>query len=311
MAKSHNLNRLAYFAAVVETGSFTNAADRLGVTKAVVSSQVTQLEQELKTTLLVRNTRKVSATEAGQLFYKRCTSILNEAEEAFSELSQLSELPVGTLRMTAPNDYGTAIVAPLVAAFRRQYPDCQVELYLGADHSDLMAGDLDMAIRVGWLRDSTLLARKMGGFKQLLVGAGDARGRFDHIRHPNDLSAVSFIANKALSDPLQWRFKAATGETVLAKLQSDLSIDSAPAIMAAVKEGAGLAILPDYLVRDQLASGTLTHVLPEWYLPEGGIFAVLPASKFRAAKVSVFTEMLRQAEKARGSGAPSIGDRMI
>lgn len=302
MAKSHNLNRLAYFAAVVETGSFTNAADRLGVTKAVVSSQVTQLEQELKATLLVRNTRKVSATEAGQLFYTRCTSILNEAEEAFSELSQLSEQPVGTLRMTAPNDYGTAIVAPLVAAFRREYPDCRVELYLGDGHSDLMAGDLDLAIRVGWLRDSTLLARKMGGFRQLLVGTSDSPGQFDHIHHPNDLSAVSFVANKALPDPLNWLFENSASETVSVKLQSDLSIDSAPAIMAAVKEGAGLAILPDYLVRDHLVSGALTHVLPDWHLPEGGIFVVLPASKFRAAKVSVFTEMLRHAERSRGSG---------
>ncbi|TCS48361.1 DNA-binding transcriptional LysR family regulator [Primorskyibacter sedentarius] len=302
MSKAHNLNRLAYFAAVVETGSFTNAADRLGVTKAVVSSQVSQLEQELRTTLLVRNTRKVSTTEAGRLFYTRCVSILNEAEEAFSELSQLSEQPVGTLRMTAPYDYGTEIVAPLVAAFRSQHPDCQVELHLGDDHSDLLAGDLDLAIRVGWLRDSTLLARKLGGFRQLLIGAGANSGQFNAIQHPNDLAASPFVANKALSDPLQWRFENAFGETVSVKLQSDLSIDSAPAIMAAVREGAGLAILPDYLVRDHLTSGVLTQVLPEWHLPEGGIFIVLPASKFRAAKVSVFTEMLRQAEKIRNSG---------
>jgi DNA-binding transcriptional LysR family regulator len=301
MAKSHNLNRLAYFAAVVETGSFTNAADRLGVTKAVVSSQVTQLEDELKATLLVRNTRKVSTTEAGRLFYMRCTSILNEAEEAFSELTHLSEQPVGLLRLTAPNDYGTAFVAPLVAAFRRQYPECQVELYLGDDHSDLMAGALDLAIRVGWLRDSTLLARKLGGFRQFLVGAGDMSGRFDHIQHPSDLATAPFVANKALSDPLHWLFENSAGETVPVTMQSDLSIDSAPAIMATVEEGAGLAILPDYLVRDRLNSGALTQVLPAWQLPEGGIFVVLPAAKFRAAKVSVFTEMLRQAEKIRGS----------
>lgn len=300
MVKSHNLNRLAYFAAVVETGSFTNAAARLGVTKAVVSSQVTQLEQELKATLLVRNTRKVSTTEAGRLFYTRCTSILNEAEAAFSELSQLSEQPVGNLRMTAPNDYGTVVVAPLVAAFRHQYPDCQVELYLGDDHSDLMAGDLDLAIRVGWLRDSTLLARKLGGFRQMLVAA--CAGQFRHVRHPIELADAPFVANKALSDPLDWVFENAKGEAVSVKLESDVAIDSAAAIMAAVGNGAGLAILPDYLVCDHLASGTLTHVLPDWHLPEGGIYAVLPASKFRAAKVSVFTEMLRQAEKSRERG---------
>lgn len=300
MSKTHNLNRLAYFTAVVETGSFTKAAQRLGVTKAVVSSQVTQLESELKATLLVRNTRKVSATEAGKLFYARCTSILNEAQLAFSEMSQLSEQPVGTLRMTAPNDYGTAIVAPLVAAFRRQHPDCQVELYLGDGHSDLMAGELDLAIRVGWLRDSSLLARKVRGFRQLLVGAGADTGQFDHVRHPDDLSAIPFVANMALPDPLQWLFENAAGETATVQWQSDLSIDSAPAIMSAVGEGAGLAILPDFLVQDHLATGTLTHVLPDWHLPEGGIYVVLPAANFRTAKVTAFTTMLRQAEKVRG-----------
>lgn len=172
MSRAHNLNRLAYFAAVVETGSFTKAAERLGVTKAVVSSQVTQLESELQATLLVRNTRRVSATEAGQVFYARCATILGEAEEAFGEISDLAERPVGILRMTAPNDYGTAIVAPVAADFRRQYPGCRVELRLTDDHSDLMAGDLDLAIRVGWLRDSGLMARKMGIFKQVLVGPG-------------------------------------------------------------------------------------------------------------------------------------------
>lgn len=302
MAKTHNLNRLAYFAAVVETGSFTNAAGRLGVTKAVVSSQVTQLEQELKATLLVRNTRKVSTTEAGALFYTRCASILHEAQEAYSELSQLSEQPVGTLRMTAPNDYGSAIVAPVVAAFRRAYPDCQVELYLGEGHSDLMAGDLDLAIRVGWLRDSALLARKIGAFRQLLVGAEANTVQIGHIQHPKDLSDAPFIANKALTDPLNWQFEKATGEAVSVKFQSDLTIDSPPAIMEAVRGGAGLAILPDYLVRDHLAAGRLMQVLPDWHLPEGGIYAVLPASKFRAAKVSAFTDLLQQAERARVRG---------
>lgn len=299
MSKAHNLNRLSYFAAVVETGSFTNAAERLSVTKAVVSSQVTQLEQELQATLLVRNTRKVSTTEVGKIFYEHCASILNEAEEAFSALSQLTEKPIGTLRVTAPNDYGKAIVTPLVAAFRRNYPDCQVELYLGDNHSDLMAGNLDLAIRVGWLHDSGLLARKLGVFKQLLVGPADKFALLSHIKHPNDLVGIDFIANTAISDPLQWHFKTTGNKRISVKLKSNLSINSAPAIKEAVKNGAGLAILPDYLVQKDLIEGKLIQVLPDWQLPEGDISAVLPASKFRAGKVTAFIEMLRRAEKAR------------
>jgi len=295
MSKARNLNRLAYFAAVVETGSFTRAAERLGVTKAVVSSQVTQLELELKTTLLVRNTRKVSATEAGLAFYTRCASILRDADDAFNALSQLSDRPVGTLRMTAPHDYGTVIVTPVVAAFRLRYPECKVELHLGDSHSDLMAGDLDLAIRVGWLRDSGLIARKIGGFQQVLVGASKDAARLGPIAHPDDLKDIDFIANISLSDPLQWQFKNAAKQSVSVTLANTLSIDSAPAILEAVKGGAGVAILPDFLVRQDLQNGGLTQILPQWTLPEGGIFAVYPASKFRPVKVTAFVDMLRDA----------------
>ncbi len=295
MSKARNLNRLAYFAAVVETGSFTRAADRLGVTKAVVSAQVTQLELELKTTLLVRNTRKVSATEAGQAFYTRCAAILHDADDAFGELAQLSDRPLGTLRMTAPDDYGTVIVTPVVAAFRRKYPECKVELHLGDSHSDLMSGDLDLAIRVGWLRDSGLMARKIGGFQQLLVGASKVEAQFDTITHPNDLKALDFIANMSLSDPLQWVFENEAKQSAPVKLENALSIDSGPAILEAVKGGAGVAILPDFLVRRDLQNNVLTRILPQWTLPEGGIFAVYPASKFRPIKVSAFVDMLRNA----------------
>ena len=295
MSKARNLNRLAYFAAVVETGSFTQAADRLGVTKAVVSAQVTQLEQELKTTLLVRNTRKVSATEAGTAFYTRCAAILHEADDAFSELSQLSDRPLGTLRMTAPHDYGTVIVTPVVAAFRRKYPECKVELHLGDSHSDLMSGDLDLAIRVGWLRDSGLIARKISGFQQLLVGASNDVDRFSTITHPTDLKALDFVANLSLSNPLQWSFENEAKQSVSVTMENTLSIDSAPAILEAVKGGAGVAILPDFLVRKDLHEGTLTQILPQWTVPEGGVFAVYPAAKFRPVKVSAFVDMLRRA----------------
>lgn len=299
MSKIRNLNRLAYFAAVVETGSFTKAAERLGVTKAVVSSQVTQLEQELKTTLLVRNTRKVGATEAGLGFFTHCASILHQAEDAFSELAQLSQRPTGTLRITAPNDYGTTVVTPVVVAFRRKFPECAVELYLGDGHSDLMAGELDLAIRVGWLRDSNLRSRKIGSFQQLFVGATGRVAQLGPIPDPTGLSQIGLIANKALSDPLNWRFTNSANQSVAVKMACDLVMDSAPAILQAVKGGAGFAILPDFLVRKDLQDGVLAQVLPDWALPQGGIFAVLPASKFRPAKVSAFVDMLSRAEKER------------
>ncbi|MGY3359535.1 DNA-binding transcriptional LysR family regulator [Bradyrhizobium sp. GM0.4] len=144
-----NLNRLAYFAAVVDSGSFTRAAERLGITKAVVSQQVAQLERDLGTSLLVRTTRRVHPTEAGRMFHARCVMILREAEDAFDELAQAAAAPTGTLRITAPNDYGTAVVVAVVTAYAARYPHCRVELTLEDQTVDLASGQIDMAIRVG------------------------------------------------------------------------------------------------------------------------------------------------------------------
>jgi DNA-binding transcriptional LysR family regulator len=130
MPDAINLNRLAYFAAVVDAGSFTAAAERLGITKAVVSQQVARLEEEVGTTLLTRTTRKVQATEAGRVFHARCANILREAEDAFGELSQAASTPTGTLRITAPFDYGISRVVPAVTQFAKDYPACKVELSL-------------------------------------------------------------------------------------------------------------------------------------------------------------------------------------
>src|SRR3954454_978507 len=146
-----NLNRLAYFAAVVDTGSFKRAAERLGITKAVVSQQVAQLERDLGTSLLVRTTRRVHPTEAGRMFHARCAMILREAEDAFGELAQAAAAPTGTLRITAPNDYGTAVVVAVVTPYAARYPNCRVELTLEDQTVDLASGQIDWrSVSAGW-----------------------------------------------------------------------------------------------------------------------------------------------------------------
>jgi DNA-binding transcriptional LysR family regulator len=145
-----NLNRLVYFAAVVDAGSFTRAASRLQITKAVVSQQVAKLEEEVGTTLLVRSTRSVQVTQAGRALYAHCATILRASADAFDELAQGAVSPAGTLRVAAPFDYGTSVVVPLVTELTRLYPRLEVVLNL----SDLAVNDPegDVAIRVGWLR---------------------------------------------------------------------------------------------------------------------------------------------------------------
>lgn len=292
-----NLNRLSYFSAVVDTGSFTRAAERLGITKAVVSHQVAQLEQDLQTSLLVRTTRRVQPTDAGRMLHARCVLILREAEEAVDELARAVAEPTGVLRITAPNDYGTAAIVPVVTAFTARYPACQVELTLGDATQDLADGRIDMAIRVGWLPDSSLLARRIGTFRQLLVAGRGLSDRIATVHAPEDLAALPFIANLALRDPLAWTFTRGESERRMVRLRASIAIDTTPGILAAVLAG-GLSVLPDYLVGDALASGRLHHVLPEWQLPSGGIHTVYPAARFRPRSVTAFSDMLVAATQA-------------
>jgi DNA-binding transcriptional LysR family regulator len=301
MSEPLNLNRLAYFAAVVDSGSFTRAAERLGITKAVVSQQVARLEREVGTTLLVRTTRRVQPTEAGRLFHARCVMILREAEDAFGELAQSTAEPRGTLKIAAPYDYGTCAVVPVVTAFIRRYPQCRVELMLSDQKVDLGAGDIDMAIRVGWLTDSSLQARRIGVIRQILVGAPDMAREIAAAREPEDLAGLPFIANMALREPLSWLFSRGDLERRAVRLRAAIAIDTTTGVHAATRAGGGLSVLPDYLVRDDLAAGRLIHVLPDWGLPSGGIHTVYPAARFRPPKVTAFVEMLAEAERRQGS----------
>ncbi len=299
MTEPMNLNRLAYFAAVVDAGSFTRAAELLGITKAVVSHQVAQLERDLKATLLVRTTRRVHPTEAGLKFHARCTQILREAEDAYAELAAAEASPTGTLRITAPNDYGTTEVIPVILAFSQRFPQCRVELLLGDQKVDLMLGQIDMAIRVGWLADSSLQARKINSFKQYLVGASSMAAQIKAVQRPQDLATTPFIANLALSKPLQWHFTHGAFGLTEVNLQSTIAINTTLGVLDAVRAGGGLSILPEFLVAPDLAAGNLHQVLPDWRLPSGGIYAVFPPARFRPNKVAVFVDMLIAAAQSK------------
>lgn len=293
-----NLKRLSYFAAVVETGSFTAAAERLGITKAVVSQQVARLEREFRTSLLVRTTRRVQPTAAGLRFHARCAAILHDAEEAFAELSEAVDEPSGTLRLTAPFDYGISVVVPTIAAYVQRYPHCKVDAAFSDQALDLMAGDAELAIRVGWLTQMHLQARQIGVFHQRLVAAPPWRAQVAAFDDPRAIEALPFIANTALRDYLHWNFTDAGGQVRSVQVRASVLLDATLAVREAVRAGAGLSVLPDYAVADDLATGRLVHVLPQWSLPSGGIHVVFPTARFRPAKVKAFVDLLVEHRQA-------------
>jgi DNA-binding transcriptional LysR family regulator len=250
-----------------------------------------RLEEELATTLLVRTTRRVEPTEAGRLFYARCSAILEDIGQAFEALAETGAKPSGLLRIAAPNDYGTSVLAGIATQFSRQHPDCHVELMLGDERIDLVANQIDLSVRVGWLDDSSLLARRIGSFEQYAVVAPSVADHID-CATPSALATVPFVANGALRNPLEWCFARGETEQQAVTVRPGLTINSTPAVLAAVLAGGGASILPDYLTAEPLRAGQLVRLLPDWSLPAGGIHAVYPATRYRPAKTRVFTEFL-------------------
>ena len=226
-----------------------------------------------------------------------------QSEDAFVDIGRAAESPTGTLRLTAPFDYGAAVVVPALAEFTRRYPACRAALSLSDKTIDLVSGQLDMAIRVGWLEDSSFVARRIGSFRQLLVCAPSFAGALSRVGKPEDLQALPFVANTALRKPLDWKFSRPKAEPRAVRGRSALAIDATPAVHAAVLAGAGLSVLPDYLVHADVAAGRLLHVLPGWTLPSGGIHAVFPAARLRPAKVSAFLESAHRPREASGRTA--------
>lgn len=178
-----------------------------------------------------------------------------------------------------------------------------MELTLEDQTVDLASGHIDMAIRVGWLVDSSLQARKIGSFRQCLVGAPAFADRIAAARDPDELVTLPFIANMALREPLLWQFSRGDLDRCAVRLQASIAIDTTPGVLAAVLAGGGLSVLPDFLVADDLAAGRLIHILPQWQLPSGGIHTVYPAARFRPPKVTAFVEMLIAAQRRAGTNA--------
>ena len=290
---SVNLNRLAAFASVVETGSFTAAAEKLGLTKAMVSQHVSRLEAELGVSLLVRTTRRVTPTEAGAAFHADCARVLRDVEEAVARAGGVAGVPTGTLRLTAADDYGAAVVVPAVAAFVDKHPGMKADFVATDQVVDLVEGRFDLAIRTGWLRSSSLRATQLGSFEQVVAASPGYLKKHGTPRRPEDLAEHGWIAFTQLRNPLAWTFSSKNGAAHPVRVSASIGTNSSASLRAFMREGAGISVLPDYMAEADLKAGKLVRVLPGWALPDGGVHAVYPHSRHAPAKVRVFVDFFR------------------
>lgn len=289
MTAPHDLNALLVFAAVVETGGFTAAADRLGVAKAKVSVEIGRLERQLGLSLFSRTTRRVVPTDAGQALYDEAVPLVRGAQDVMAQLGGGGRLE-GLLRIGATVDHAVQSLALAVAEFAQRHPGLQIELRSSDRVVDLVKEGIDLAIRIGWLRDSSLHATQLGRFEQYIAASPAYLARAGRPRVPQDLAAHDWVALTLLQAPLTWKFTPARGAAETVRMKSRLRADSAAALRALLQSGAGISALDQFSFEQAGRDGQLERVLPDWRLPEGGIYAVYPPGRHVQAKVRAFID---------------------
>lgn len=292
-----NLQRLEMFVAVVEAGSFTGAAQTLGLTKAVVSFNIKQLEAELGVSLLTRSTRRVSVTDSGERFYHRCRQLLQDAEHLLDEVRGDHSGLIGLLRITTTPEYGARVIVPALAEFSSRHPQLRIQHVSSSKNDDLISGRFDVAIRLGQLADSSHHARLIDRFDIFPVASPAYLHTMGEcpITTLAQLADAKWIAHSRLSTPLSWQVSTPAGESVVFNVQSPAMImaDNAASLLAFALGGAGVALLPAWLVKEELLQGNLIHLLPDHHFPHQGIFALYPNTRHVPEKVRAFIDFLQ------------------
>jgi DNA-binding transcriptional LysR family regulator len=283
------------FVRVVETGSFTAAAERMQTAKSSVSETVRALEERLGVRLLDRSTRKVQPTEAGHAFYARCRRLLQEEEAARLEAQALQEMPVGRLRVAAPECFTARHLVPGLAAFFDAHPAVEIELVEMPGVARLVEDGFDLAIRVAEAPAPGLVVRRLATSRVVVVASPGYLARHGAPATPPGIARHRCVG----FSPLAWRDTWRLGtETVL--VRPVLLTDNAESLRAAALDGVGLVALPDWAVVDALVTGQLQRVLVEAETPVSGIFAVYPTNRLTTPKVRAFVDHVVTGLRARG-----------
>ncbi|MDQ0568862.1 DNA-binding transcriptional LysR family regulator [Variovorax paradoxus] len=281
------------FVRVVETGSFSKAALEFHTTQPTVTKQVAATEARLKVRLLNRNTRGVSLTEPGALYYEKCKSIVREAAEADSIVQLRQNQAQGLLRIGTSVAFGRRVVVPLALEYMRRHPQVQLDLSFEDRYVDLIAQGIDVAIRMGKLADSSLGARYLGTNPWAMVAAPGYLKKHGTPKRAQDLSAhVALIYSSVVGDEF-WRMHTPKGDPVTVPVSGRFRSNNLSAVLAAARDGLGIALMPRYVASESLASGKVLEVLGDHKLPEQEIHAVFPSPKLVPGKVSGFVAFLQ------------------
>lgn len=301
------MNRLAcdrMFAAVMETGSFTAAADKLGTTSGQASKLVSRLEGALGVLLLNRTTRTVSPTEAGQAYFHRLRPLLDEFDSLDAAVREVTQVPRGRVRLTAPLNFGGMELTPILNDFALRWPEIGLDVTFSDRLVNLVDEGFDMAIRVGRLEDSSMIARKLCDVRIIIVAAPDWLAEHGDLQTPDQIAAHACILDTNFRDTERWPFRI-DGKAVAVPVRGRLRYSNAQACISAAEAGLGLACVPSFVARDALRAGRVRQVLRDFEPEPFSVHALYPHSRHLAAKVRVLVDFL--AERYRGTPPWDMG----
>jgi len=286
---------VALFARIVESGSFSKAAAEFGITQPTATKAVAAMEQRLGARLLHRTTRGVSPTEVGALYYDRCKAIASEIEAA-DNLATLMQAGVGgTLRISTSVAFGRRVLVPLAMRYMREHPSLTVDLSFEDRYVNMVEQGVDLAVRMGRLADSTLGARWLGRNPWVMAAAPSYLKAKGTPKQPSDLAQHACLIYSTVQGDDRWMLTGPDGAEQVVPVRGPLRSNNLSAVLAAAREGLGVAILPWYVARESVADATILPILERFALPTQEIHAVFPSPKLVPGKVSAFIEHLRAA----------------
>lgn len=292
------LKHLALFARVVEEGSFRAAASASGLAPSRISDTISQLETHLGTTLLYRTTRKMALTHEGRVLYGHVKSMLQNAETGLNEINALLEAPAGALKISVPAFLASSTFTAVIARYAAQNSSVKLSMTYTDRQIDLIENGYDLAIRAGWLKDSSFMSLKLGEQDRILVASPAFLETRSPIETPQDITECPWLSYEQRPDTFELRSQNNVTETI--KGNSIISVDSIHALYHLTCQSLGVTILPRSIAQDALASGRLQHVLPEWHLSPLGFYAVWPDRSRRESLTVQFARFLANDLKPNG-----------
>jgi DNA-binding transcriptional LysR family regulator len=286
-----SLDRL--FVAVLETGSFVAASERMGVSSGQASKMLSRLETDLGVQLIKRTTRALSPTEIGQVYYERVRILLEERDALDASIRQTSGAPSGRLRITAPIYFGSAQLVPALLVFAEQYPGISLDISFSDRLADLVEDGFDVAIRIAHLSDSSLIVRRLCDARIVTVASPDYITTHGAPQRPEDLSQHTCIIDTNFRTPRSWAFRdAPSGQAVQVPVSGRFAFSNGEACLTAATRGLGIAYLPSFIAGQPMKEGKLTPLLRNFEPQALGIHVLYPPARHLAAKIRALSDFL-------------------